>query len=702
MMTLLRWLIPLACSFAMLLPAVVRAEVVSLTWHTQEPFAGGASFGDVGAYDKLVGVARFAVDPKHPRNKLIVDLEHAPRNDQGLVEFAADVFLLRPHDLARSNGAIFYEVGNRGKKEVLDLFNDAVVDNDPSTLEDAGNGYLFRRGYSLLWCGWMGDLLPGQNRMLLQTPVAQIDGKPITGIVRYEMVVDAPTTSMPVSGRGDHGNYYPTPKGDREAVLTWRMRQADERVLIPRAQYSLESLKVPDTERGLPGTLGQVRLNIPGGFRPGYIYELVLEAQGPIVQGLGLAGTRDLISFLKYDASAKNPLLNGKKSATPLALAFGVSQCGRFLRHFVYQGFNADEHDRRVFDGIMPHVAGGGLGFYNHRFAQPSRHNGQHKEHLFPADVFPFAYGQASDEFIGPNGPTSRGKPEGILQRLGSENPHLLPKVMHTQTSSEYWHRSGSLVHTNTLGTTDAVIPSNVRIYVFGGCQHNPSKYPPAKTGADNLHSPGNHRPELRALLDALYDWARSDKTPPDSVYPKIANNTLVSWRQSSTGFPSLPGIRYPEVIQCPPASDLGPRFRETGIITVEPPRVLGEYVVLAPKTDADGNDLGCLRPVEIMTPVATQTGWNLRHRDYGSEGELASLSVGSYLPFPKTAAERRELGDPRLSLEERYGNFAGYCQKWEAACDELVRSRYMLAEDVEQLKKQQWERVKPMFAAEK
>jgi hypothetical protein len=588
-----------------------------------------------------------------------------------------------------------------------DLFNDAKAVNNPSTAKDAGHGFLFRRGYTVLWCGWMGDLLPGQDRMLMKAPIATDGGKPITGVVRHEIVADAFTESVPLSNREDHGSYPPTEKGEREGVLTWRLRQADERVVIPRAQWSLVREKVPAApEKGVPATLGLIRLKISGGFRPGYIYELVCESEGPIVQGLGFAATRDLISFLKYDTTAQNPLLlSGGKSAVTRAHAFGISQCGRFIRHFLYQGFNADEQDRRVFDGLMPHVAGGGLIFGNHRFAQPSRHNGQHKEHYYPADVFPFGYGETEDAFLGSDGKVvKRGDPDGILKRLAADKPDLMPKVMHTQTSSEYWHRSGSLVHTDTLGIKDATVPANVRIYVFGGTQHNPGGWPATKTGFDhktivseNPQSPGDHRPQLRALLDALDAWVKDGKEPPASVYPRIDEKTLVDWRQASTGFPALPGVRYPEVIQRPSALDLGPDFRTRGRIATDPPKLLGEYVMLAPKADADGNDLGCLRPLEVAVPVATNSGWNLRHKDVGAEGELASLSVGSYLPFPKTKAEREATGDPRKSIAERYVDFAGFQKEWETAQKDLLKKRFLLDEDVERLK-EKLERSRPLF----
>ncbi len=500
----------LAAALLLALATPVRAELVSLEFHTRAPFVGGKEFGRTGAYEKLAGVARFAVDPNQPRNRAIVDLALAPRNAKGKVEFAADVFLLVPKDPARGNGALLYDVNNRGNKLALGMFNAAAGSNDPTTVAHAGNGFLFRRGYAVAWCGWSGELLPGNNRLLLAPPVATEGGKSIKGLVRFETTSDRPADSLPLSRREGHGSYSPTRKGEAEGVLTWRMRETDARVVIPRGQWSLERKAIPGVEKSVAGTLGQVRLKVAGGFRPGYLYELVCECEGPIVQGLGFAAVRDLVSFLKHDTSRANPLLAGKKSAVSRAHGFGVSQSGRFLRHLLRQGFNVDEKGRRVFEGLMPHVAGGGLGFFNHRFAQPTRHNGQHEEHLYPCDIFPFTYGESADEYRSSDGKTHRrGKPDGILAQTAAEDPGLLPRVMHTQSAAEYWHRSGSLVHTDTLGRRDVEIPAGVRIYAFGGTQHGPASRPPGRGGADNLLNPADYRPFLRALLDALDAWVR-------------------------------------------------------------------------------------------------------------------------------------------------------------------------------------------------
>jgi hypothetical protein len=675
-------LLRLLVAAAVLLPplggSIARAELRTLEIISRQPFAEGMEFGSTGAYERIIGVGRFAVDPGHARNRGIVDLDKAAKDDTGKVLFESDVVILAPKDPARGNGAVLYDVNNRGNKLAVRFFNLGGGGNDPLTKADAGDGFLFRRGYTVVWCGWIGEMLPGNHRMLLKVPVATENGKPIRGPVRFEMTTDAAAETLPLSQREGHGSYSPTPAGEKNAVLTWRLREDGERVVIPRGQWSLERQPLPEVKEGVSGTLPQIRCRVQGGFRPGYIYEMICECENPIVQGLGFAAIRDLISFLKHDGSKQNPLLSAAgKPVITRAHGFGVSQSGRCLRTFVWQGFNADEADRKVFDGLIPHVAGGGLGFFNHRFAQPTRHNGQQENHTYFGDAFPFTYGEAVD-------PHSK-RTDGILLKLQKENAKFLPKIMHTQSAAEYWHRSGSLVHTDPLGSKDAIIPDNVRIYAFGGTQHGPAADPNARGAAENMVNPGDFRPIMRALLEDLDAWVKNDTAPPPSAYPRIDQGTLVYWSQKSTGFPALPGVRYPEVIQRPAYLDFGPDFWTKGIITVEPPKQGGQYFVMVPKSGPDGNDLGTLLPAEVAVPLATYTGWNLRRRDVGAEGALANL-MGSYIPFSKTKADREKTGDPRASIEERYGTFEKYQKEFAAKCADMVGRRVLLQEDADRL----------------
>jgi hypothetical protein len=314
----------------------------------------------------------------------------------------------------------------------------------------------------------------------------------------------------------------------------------------------------------------------------------------------------------------------------------------------------------------MPHVAGGGLGFFNHRFAQPNRHNGQHEDHLYPADVFPFTYGPSTDPFMQ--------KTDSILGRYAQSKKQ--PKVMHTQSAAEYWHRAGSLVHTDPLGKVDADIPDNVRIYSFRGTQHGPAAFPPSKGISDNYTNFADYRPLLRGLLVTLDDWVREGKSPPLSIYPRLKYKTLVAPTREATGFPKIPGVRFPTVIQQPSFNDYGPKFASQKIITIEPPTVKGDYKVLVPKCDADGNELSMLFPPEVAAPLGTYTGWNLRRKEAGADGMLTSLQ-GSFIPFPTGNSD-----DPRRPVLQRYADVKVYLRELDAGCQSLVRGRYMLAED--------------------
>jgi hypothetical protein len=607
--------------------ASVHAEVVRFKILTREPFAGGESFGDVGSYERIVGRVYYELDPELAQNKNVVDLNLAPKNERGKVELFGDLFILAPKELSKGNGAILYDVNNRGNKLALGFFNRAQRSNDPSTKDHAGDGFLMRQGFTIVWSGWDGELMPGGNRLRLSPPGASKGGDPIKGIVRCEIV---PTKKMTrtVVNWANHGSYRPTQRGVQSATLTHRIRPGDPRERIPSDQWKLV---VTAVESDSPSQLPMVEIETSFEMEKGHIYELIYEAQDPLVHGTCFTALRDLISSFKHGGGAENPLLQDGEPAIRRAHGFGVSQSGRFLREFTYWGFNEDEEGRQVFDGVIPHVSGAGMGSFNHRFAQPTRHVTQHDHHDYPADRFPFAYEEQTD-------PLSKQR-DGILRRSLASG--TAPKVMHTQSAAEYWTRSGSLVHTDPLGRRDSKVPANVRIYWFGGTQHGPAGFPPTRGEGQNLANPGDYKPFLRALLLALDRWAETGDTPPASMYPQIEKGTLVDWQQKSTGFPKIPGIQYPAVIQQPSFWDYGPRWLSEQIIERQPPEPRGNYRVLVPKCDTDGNELDCLLPPEVKVPIATYTGWNLRNKEAGAEGELVSLR-GSYIPFAVTNVQRK------------------------------------------------------------
>ncbi len=651
-----------------LIASVAQAELTRFEIQKREPFAGGQEFGASGAYERIVGRAFFELDPDLKQNGAVIDLKFAPRNARGKVECSADLFVLAPVDPTKANGAALYDVNNRGNKLALRFFNYGGG-NDPSSAADGGDGFLFKRGFVVVWSGWDGELLPGGDRMQLQAPVATDKGKPIVGKVRCEIV---PSDNVKRTGVAwaNHGSYRPTAEGLATATLTQRVLPGDPRVVVPRDEWKLHV-----SESNAAYLLPKVELELPGGLKKGLIYELIYEAQDPLVHGTCFTTVRDLIAAFKHGTGQNNPLTHDGKPIIKRAHGFGVSQSGRFLREFVHAGFNEDEAGRKVFDGIIPHVSGSGMGSFNHRFAQPTRHATQHDHADYPPDRFPFAYEVQTD-------PLSK-LTDGILKR--ATETKTAPFVMHTQSAAEYWTRAGSLSHTNPLGTEDAKVPENVRVYLFGGTQHGPASYPPSKGEGQNLANHGDYRPFLRALLIAVDRWAATGEAAPPSVYPKIADGTLVDWKREAMHFPMIPGVKFPQVIRIPALLDLGPRWQSEGIIEHQPPIQRGHYVMRVPKCDVDGNEVSCLLPPEVGVPFGTFTGWNLRSREAGAEGELVSLT-GSFIPFAKTKAEREASGDPRLSLAERYPSHADFVAKFSAYCRKLAASGYVLEDDVPKL----------------
>lgn len=649
---------------------VVRWEIVS-----REPYAAGREFGKVGPYERIAGKVHYAIDPASRWSQHIVDVKLAPRNAKGEVEFWSDFVILAPKDPSRGNHALLYDVNNRGNKLALGFFN----------YGDPGDGFLMNHGFTVVWSGWDGELLPGGDRLRLSPPIATEGGKKITGLVRCEMVPGGNITRTVVNW-DNHGAYRPTEEGLKKATLTVRERPDDPRRPIARDQFTIHVTDVPSDS---PTQLPKVELEYPAGLKIGLIYELIYEAQDPLVHGVCFASVRDLIGALKHGGGENHPFGEDSPRYFKRALGFGVSQSGRFLREFLYSDFNAIDEGQPAFDGLLPHVAGGGLGSFNHRFAQPTRHVNQHDHHDYPPDRFPFGYATQFDPISG--------QTDGIFERSTLESS-TNPVVMHTQSAGEYYTRSGSLVHTSPDGAKDAIIPNRARIYCFGGTQHGPAGWPPNKGVGKNAANPGDYKPLLRALLLALDRWAAENKDPPPSVIPSIREKTLVKLAVAREAFVKIPGIEFPTVIQQPPLLDLGPRWRSDRIIDNQPPKQVGHYQTLVPLPGKDGNETsGTLLPPDVAVPLGTHTGWNLRRADTGAENELVSLG-GSFIPFPLTKKERESLGDPRLSLEERYGSLRGYVDQLEAKCREMVKQGYLLEDDIARVIQTQTQRARPLF----
>lgn len=640
------------CLLALCFAALSPAALLRIEISERSDVLAGKSFGSAGPYERLIGKAYFAVDPKNSANRIISDIDNAPRNENGLVEFSADLYVLKPRDLSRGNRAVLFEVSNRGGKSMLGFYDRASGSSDPRTPEQFGDNFLLDRGFTLVWLGWQFDVPQREGLMRLYAPVARDGDKPITGLVRSELVLDREQTSYSLADR-DHIPYPALNPDDPKLALTVRDWREGPRRTVPRADWHIED---------------RTRLVMPAGFEPGKIYEVVYTAQDPVLVGLGPTAVRDLIAFLKYgDAET---VLGDSKDQIQRAYGFGISQSGRFLRTFLHDGFNRDEKDRRVFDGVLCHVSGAALGSFNFRFAQPSRDAHPFYNTFYPTDIFPFSDLDQTDP--------ETGLTDGILNRATKD--HVVPKIFYTDTSYEYWGRSASLIHMNIDGQKDAPLPDTTRMYFLTGGQHGPAPFPPPKNHAQNLTDPNDFRWAMRALLVAMDRWVREGADPPASLYPRIAQDTLVPL--GAVQFPKIPGVSLPVHIEKAYRVDYGPEFRTERIVSVEPPKVGKAFPILLPQVDSDGNETSGLRMPEVQVPLATYAGWNLRSPEIGAPEEMFSMQ-GSFIPFFRTKAERELRHDPRPSLEERYSGRAQYLEKIEAAARGLAAHGYLLEADI-------------------
>ncbi|MEE2636076.1 MAG: alpha/beta hydrolase domain-containing protein [Acidobacteriota bacterium] len=634
--------------------AQAAAEIVRIDITSREPF-GDADGIAIGPYERLRGRVVYALDPDLAANQAIVDLDLAVTDERGRVQFYGDLEILTPVDRALARPTVLYVVNNRGRRTWGD---------DP---------FFLRRGYVTVTSGWLAQVPISRDLLRLEAPIAidPDDGIPVVGTVRAELSTDVPAERLPAGDRNQLA-FEPLRRSLEDATLTWRLRERDPPQPIARDRWRLD-IRYDGQDEG--SGLVEVDVILTDGFAPGVIYELTYEARGSVVQGAGFAAIRDVVSFLKRETSDMNPLR--RPDGSPLAtrvIAQGRSQSGRALRMFLYEGFNADEHGHQVFDGLMPTVAGGGLGFFNHRFASPTRTATQHRGHLYPVDMFPFTYDDQTDPFTG--------RTDGLLRRARASG--TVPNVMQLDTTSEYWHRSGSLVVTDPLAAHDVTLPPEVRIYVVGGAQHNPGRLSEAGQQPAN---PNDYRPLQETLFLAMDRWLSDGIVPPRSMYPRIADGTLVSWLASSAGWNPLPGVIYPGVIQQPDRLDYGDRYERSRQIDEHPPRRVGDiYEVRVPRLDADNNELGVIRLPRVAVPVATYTGWNLRHRTIGASDELLDL-IGGRIPFPRTEDDRFRDDDPRPAVDSRYASFDDYRRRYLVAADQLIAEGYLLPEHLDELR---------------
>ncbi len=610
--------------------STASAEVTRVDVTARQDLLGGMRFGDVGAYEQIRGRIYFEVDPRHPRNAVVADIARAPRNTRGKVELAADLWMVAPKDPSRGNGTAILEVVNRGNDLIFARLNRAGGTTTLATETELGDALLLRQGYTMAWVGWQFDVTSTENRLALTAP--SVPG--VGGRVRATFVPTDRTT--PVTADALAGYRPADASSARNTLAVLASGPGTAATLVPRRQWQLTDNNI---------------VTMTGGFEPGRTYELAYTTRNPPVAGLGYVAVRDTATWLKYSTTAL--------ASARAVIAIGVSQSGRFLRGFLYEGFNADEKERLVFDGVMAHIAGASRIDINRRWATPVS-QGQ-----YDATAFPFADTATRDPLTGAR--------DGLLDN--SRTARHQPKVFYTNTAVEYWGgaRNAALIHTTPDGKADLAPPDNVRIYFLAGSQHGPAAFPPSQTLGQHQQNPNDYYWVFRALLPAMDRWVKTGASPPPSRYPRLSDGTLTLVERFA--FPSLPRTT-------PPGAGVnGRRIANPTLSRSGAPGAL--LPLLVPTVDEDGNEVAGIRLPDIAVPLATYTGWNLRRPEIGSTERLVPL-MGAWMPFPRTMQDALSTRDPRASIETRYGTRQGYLDRVRASAEALAREGFTLMQDVE------------------
>ncbi|HEV7662537.1 MAG TPA: alpha/beta hydrolase domain-containing protein [Chloroflexota bacterium] len=637
--------------------------------------------GASGPYEKLVGKAFLEADPSDPHNTIITDLDKAPRNARGMVEYSTDVYILKPVDMRLGNRKLLFEINNRGNKNFGNRYNDAqgtVNVNDPTAPEDFGDALLLRQGYAIAWAGWEGDVQPGADRMTIQIPIAGNPAAPLTGpvAVTFDVARQIPMTgavSLPLSGRPEIASHEAATLDTSAARLTMRELIRSQDVEVPSDRWAFATC-----ERNPGGGVQNVKpsgtnICVFDGFDPNRQYLLTYTAKNPRPEALGFAAMRDVISFLRYDAADDDGTPNPLGTGINHAICSGVSQSGHVLRSYLYLGFNEDTAGRRTCDGALAYISGANRSELNTRFASPEQSSTWGRPGIFPRTIFPFSYAVTTDPVTG--------RTDGILKRPESD-----PLVMQIDSGNEYWQANASLVQYDGLGNP-ITLPDNARYYFMSSAQHG-SNVAPSRGICEQLTNPLSHAAFSRALLVAMDGWVTDGIEPPPSQYPSREDGTLVSPDQASVGFPKIPGVTFGGVTNPITAREYGPAFSATGgIPSFLPGEVMSgaEYRVFVPRTDSDGLDVaGLRRPDDLGAPLATHAGWNTRGPGFRA-GDLCGLN-GMFVPFARTEAERQSNGDPRPSIEARYPTHSEYVDRVTAAAQSLRDQHYLLTEDMDRI----------------
>jgi len=660
----------LALSALALIARDAEARVVAFVVETRQPFVGGASWGNVGPYERLTGTAYMEADPRDPLNAVIVDIDRAPKNARGMVEFSTPFVIVKPVDMSRGNRKIFYGINNRGNNPF-----GLLTATTPAQL--AASDVYLTMGYTLVDAGWEGDAVQTATNLTANLPVArQPDGSPIVGLMRVEYsdrnLPLAGTFTLVLEGNANFHSYPTADMNTAHSKLTVRDDVDSPKTAIPSDRWAFG--KCPAGAASLVPSATDICYF--DGFRNDKIYELIYPARDPIVMGLGHATTRDVASFLRYqardDAGNANPLGTGIRRA----YATGASQTGGYIRDFVYFGFNEDESHRKVFDGVMPTIAGTDRAFINVRFADPNIWSDQDDRHDFLQTSYPpLTYPVTTDPVSGIR--------DGVLKRPATD-----PLVMQTDSETEFWQLRGSLNVQDGRGHP-VEMPDNVRLYFNSSTAHSMRvtglrTNPPGSSALCANPTPGGTVVETaRATLVAIDLWAESGIRPPPSNYPRIEEGTLIPLEQAGWRFPNIPGVSFPTVQNQLDLLNFGNLFgSHGGVLELQPPLIGPRYQQYVPKSDKDGLNVAGVRPMQIRVPLGTSSGWNIRRPEHRAPN-LCGLT-GSYFAFANTKAERRASGDPRPSLQERYGDHDGFVKAVKKAARELVRERFLLPQDAD------------------
>jgi len=645
--------VAMACACSVVIEARVTRIEITKVERIDSPSPGGQP------YERLSGTFYGELDPADPKNALITDIQLAPRNARGKVEYVGTFSLMKPADLSKASGVLMYSVVNRGN----------------------GTAVASAEGHISLVSGWQGDVVPTATNQTIQVPRARNpDGSRIAGPLVVRILEQRGTTARLMIPRGTPSPYPPATLDTTKATLMSAVSESAEGVKAGVTKIGSADWAFATCERTpFPGTADPSSICLKNGFDPALLYELQYTVNDPLVLGIGFAATRDLNAFFRYtqkdDAGTPNPVAG----AVRWAISEGSSQSGAFLRAFIRLGFNQDESGRLVWDGSNPNIAARVIDL-NRRFALPG------------GDVELYGLGTEAPVWWEDwnDVPRKRGT-SGLLDRCRATN--TCPKIMETFGGAEITNLRASFMLVGTDAKADIPLPDTVRRYFFPGVTHGGGRggFSSAESAANGCELPANPAPSApmrSALMNRFVAWVTTGAAMPPSRYPSIADGTLVPATVVTEGFPRIPGRPSP-VIRPLLDYDLGPEFhyQDASGMLKTPVKIARSLPQLVVKVDADGNEVAGVKSPLESAPLGTYTGWNVT-----AAGPLKGQScglLGGFIPFAKTKAERLAKSDPRPSLEERYRSHDEYVKIVSAAAAQLVQQGFLLQPDADTMIKQ-------------